>query len=82
VAQESIPDLTSAASHSFMRVNSAAYKRFHARKYRKRKLDIKKLCARLDKLVFRAEKLKSGRTRLEILNQADKVRDKLRTLEH
>jgi hypothetical protein len=67
---------------AFMRKDSIAYKRYHARKYRKRNLDIKKLCVRLDKLVFRAERLKTGKTRAGILEQADKVRKKLRDLEH
>jgi hypothetical protein len=61
---------------------SASYRRAHANKYRRRQIAVKKLCCRLDKLVARAESFRKGKTRESLFKQADKVRDKLRALDH
>lgn len=61
---------------------SASYRRLKARHYQRKCIEIEKLCRRLDKLTARFEKLKSGHTRASLVAMADKVREKLRILEH
>ena len=61
---------------------SKSYQRYAARKHQRKVQAIARLCHRLDRLVERAERLKTGRTRAGLLAQADRVREKLRVLDH
>ena len=61
---------------------SKSYRNYQARCARRRVVAVSRLCDRLDKLVERAEKLKSGRTRAGLLAMADKVRETLKALDH
>jgi hypothetical protein len=62
--------------------SSRSYRNFYQRRRNKRKRETQKLCGRLDRLVARGERLKTGKTRAAIFAQADKVREKLREIEH
>lgn len=61
---------------------SESYKRLYARRRNRKAHAISRLCERLDSLVARAEKLKTGKTRAALMAGADKVREKLRALDH
>lgn len=61
---------------------SASYRALKSRQYRRRNEEIEKLCSRLDRLVERAESFKKGKTRKALLEQAEKVREKLRQIDH
>jgi hypothetical protein len=61
---------------------SKSYRLWYQRSRRRTVIAADRLCARLDKLVERAEKLKTGKTRAGLLAMADKVREKLRKIDH
>lgn len=61
---------------------SVSYRKVRARQWRRKQVEIAKLCTRLDKLVVRAETFRTGKTRQSLFMQADKVREKLRVLDH
>jgi hypothetical protein len=63
--------------------HSKSYRNFHARKHARKIRETQKLCARLDKLVSRAESFGAGtRTRNFFMSGAEKVRAKLREVDH
>lgn len=62
---------------------SKSYRNCYARRRNRRLQAIERLCYRLDRLVERAESFSKGtQTRRRLLEQADKVREKLREIDH
>jgi hypothetical protein len=61
---------------------SLSYRRLQARRAARKVAAVNRLCTRLDRLVARGERLKSGKTRAELLGRAEVVREKLRKLDH
>lgn len=62
---------------------SASYRRVMARRHIKKVATLKNLCERLDKLVEQAESFKPHtKTRATLMARADKVREKLRKIDH
>lgn len=61
---------------------SKSYRNCYQRRRNRNLIESKKLCNRLDKLVTRAETFRTGNTRAGLLRQADKVREKLRQVDH
>lgn len=62
---------------------SASYRAYKSRLRHRHEVDVKRLCYRLDQLVWRAERLRRGcATRLKFESQAEKVREKLRQEDH
>lgn len=61
---------------------SRSYVNYHQRLRQRNKVATERLCTRLDRLVARAERFKKGQTRAGLLEMAEKVRGKLRVLDH
>lgn len=63
--------------------SSDSYKRLHARRHARKQRAAVQLCGRLDRIVERAEKFKRGtKTRNALMAGAERVREKLRTVDH
>jgi hypothetical protein len=62
---------------------SDSYRRLHARRSAQKRKTIKNLCERLDKLVEHAESFKPHtKTSQTFMKRADKVREKLKVIDH
>lgn len=62
---------------------SRSYRLVNQRRRLRRLVDIGKLCSRLDRLVHRAEGFKRGsRTRVALFERAERVRTRLREIDH
>lgn len=62
--------------------SSASYRKVHAARHRRKAAVTNRLCVRLDRLVIRAERLHSGKTRAGLLTRAAEIREKLKTIDH
>jgi hypothetical protein len=63
--------------------HSRSYRRLSGRRKQRKTLVIRRLCKRLDALVEYAEKFSRGtRTRAGFMARAEKVREKLREIDH